>query len=125
MIRANKFSKITRCCVTWVKHAVRFVSKRAAFQPLGLLTVAAMLPQTWRIRFVDMDIRRFCDADIRWADYVLIGAMIVHMQSVVEDVIPRCYNGWRRRSSAAGRYSQPAMRTMPLTSTRWWASAKN
>ena len=73
-----------------LKHAVRFVSKRAAFPPLGLLTVAAMLPRTWAIRLVDMDIRRLRDADIRWADYVLVSAMIVHKQSVREDVIPRC-----------------------------------
>jgi len=73
-----------------LKHAVRFVSKRAAFPPLGLLTVAAMLPKSWNVRLVDMDIRRLCDADVRWADYVLVSAMIVHKQSVQEEVIPSC-----------------------------------
>ena len=72
-----------------LKHAVRFVSKRAAFPPLGLLTVAAMLPRSWNVRLMDMDIRYLRDADIRWADYVLVSAMIVHKQSVQEDVI-RC-----------------------------------
>jgi radical SAM superfamily enzyme YgiQ (UPF0313 family) len=72
------------------KHAVRFVSKRAAFPPLGLLTVAAMIPRSWQVRLVDMDVTRLRDADLRWADYVLIGAMIVHKQSIDEEIIPRC-----------------------------------
>jgi hypothetical protein len=72
------------------KHAVRFVSKRAAFPPLGLITVAAMLPRSWQVRLVDMDVTRLRDADLEWADYVLIGAMIVHKQSIDEEIIPRC-----------------------------------
>jgi radical SAM superfamily enzyme YgiQ (UPF0313 family) len=74
-----------------LKHAVRFVSKRAAFPPLGLLTVAAMLPKSWNVRLVDMEVTRLRDVDIRWADYVLVSAMIVHKQSVQEDIIPRCH----------------------------------
>jgi radical SAM superfamily enzyme YgiQ (UPF0313 family) len=72
------------------KHAMRFISKRAAFPPLGLLTVAAMVPRSWNLRLVDMDVTHLCDADVRWADYVLVSAMIVHKQSVQTDVIPRC-----------------------------------
>lgn len=73
-----------------LKHAVRFVSRHAAFPPLGLLTVAAMLPRSWNLRLVDMDVKRLRDADLRWADYVLIGAMIIHKQSIDEEIIPRC-----------------------------------
>jgi radical SAM superfamily enzyme YgiQ (UPF0313 family) len=73
-----------------LKHAVRFVSRQAAFPPLGLLTVAAMLPRSWNLRLVDMDVTRLRDADLKWADYVLIGAMIVHKQSIDEEIIPRC-----------------------------------
>ncbi len=73
-----------------LKHAVRFMSRQAAFPPLGLLTVAAMLPKSWNLRLVDMDVTRLRDADLRWADYVLIGAMIVHKQSIDEEIIPRC-----------------------------------
>jgi hypothetical protein len=73
-----------------LKHAVRFMARRAAFPPLGLLTVAAMLPRSWNIRLVDMDVQRLRDADLQWADYVLIGAMIVHKQSIEEEIIPRC-----------------------------------
>jgi radical SAM superfamily enzyme YgiQ (UPF0313 family) len=73
-----------------LKHAVRFVARKAAFPPLGLLTVAAMLPRSWNMRLVDMDVHGLRDADLRWADYVLIGAMIVHKQSIDEEIIPRC-----------------------------------
>ncbi len=73
-----------------LKHAVRFVSKRAAFPPLGLMTVAAMLPRDWNLRLMDMDVQRLRDADLEWADYVLVSAMIVHKQSVIDDIIPRC-----------------------------------
>jgi radical SAM superfamily enzyme YgiQ (UPF0313 family) len=73
-----------------LKHAVRFVSRRAAFPPLGLLTVAAMLPRSWNLRLVDMDVTRLRDADLQWADYVMVGAMIVHKQSLDEEILPRC-----------------------------------
>jgi radical SAM superfamily enzyme YgiQ (UPF0313 family) len=73
-----------------LKHAVRFMSRHAAFPPLGLLTVAAMLPRSWNLRLIDMDVNRLRDSDLEWADYVLIGAMIVHKQSIDEDILPRC-----------------------------------
>ncbi|MGD9632120.1 MAG: B12-binding domain-containing radical SAM protein [Pirellulales bacterium] len=73
-----------------LKHAMRFVARRAAFPPLGLLTVAAMLPREWELRLVDMDVERLTDDDVRWADYVMVSAMIVHKASVVEEMLPRC-----------------------------------
>jgi radical SAM superfamily enzyme YgiQ (UPF0313 family) len=71
------------------KHALKFVSKKAAFPPLGLLTVAAMMPGAWEKRLVDMNVRRLKDSDILWADYVCISAMHVQKDSVV-NVIARC-----------------------------------
>jgi radical SAM superfamily enzyme YgiQ (UPF0313 family) len=49
-----------------------------------------MLPREWTLRLVDMDVTRLRDADLQWADYVMVGAMIVHKQSVQEEIIPRC-----------------------------------
>ena len=71
------------------KYALRFISKKAAFPPLGLLTVAAMLPEEWQKKLVDMNITTLTDEDIKWADYVFISAMIVQQKSVKE-VIAQC-----------------------------------
>ncbi|MCU0770355.1 MAG: DUF4070 domain-containing protein [Verrucomicrobia bacterium] len=71
------------------KHALRFVSKKASMPPLGLLTVAAMLPGDWNLKLVDLNVGRLHDRDLLWADYVLIGAMLVQ-QASVHEVVRRC-----------------------------------
>jgi len=71
------------------KHVLRFISKRAAFPPLGLLTLAAMLPNDWELRLVDTNVERLKDSQLRWADYVMISGMIVHKESVNE-IVERC-----------------------------------
>jgi radical SAM superfamily enzyme YgiQ (UPF0313 family) len=73
-----------------LKHALRFVARRAAFPPLGLLTVAAMLPRAWQLRVADMDVAPLTDADVSWADYVMVSAMIVHKASIEAEIVPRC-----------------------------------
>ncbi len=71
------------------KHALKFVRKRAAFPPLGLLTVAAMLPSSWELRLVDGNVRPLRAADLRWADMALISAMTVQREQARE-MIRRC-----------------------------------
>src|SRR5262249_36510741 len=71
------------------KHVLPFISKKAAFPPLGLLTVAAMLPSDWDLRLVDTNVERLRDEDLRWADYVMLSGMIVHKQSA-HRILDRC-----------------------------------
>jgi radical SAM superfamily enzyme YgiQ (UPF0313 family) len=71
------------------KHAIRFVSRKASMAPLGLLTVAAMLPPEWKLKLVDKNVQKLKDSDLRWADYVMLGAMIVQKDSVRE-IVARC-----------------------------------
>ena len=77
------------------QHVLPFVSRKAAFPPLGLLTIAAMLPRTWDLRLVDLNVAPLRDKDLAWADYVLLSAMIVHEPSV-RQVIARCRAAGRR-----------------------------
>lgn len=71
------------------KHALKFIRRRASTPPLGLLTVAAMLPAEWQKRLVDLNVTRLTDADLAWADYAFVGGMVVQRKSARE-VIARC-----------------------------------
>ena len=72
-----------------LNNAVKFISRKASLPPLGLLTVAAMLPQDWDKRLVDTNTRRLRDSDIEWADYVFITGMVIHRESIGH-IIARC-----------------------------------
>jgi len=70
-------------------YALPFIGKKAAFPPLGLLTVAALLPQQWSKRLVDLNVERLPEEDILWADMVFIGGMAVQRKSA-QKIITRC-----------------------------------
>ncbi len=63
------------------KHALEFVGKRAALPPLGLLTVAALLPPDWPVRLVDSNVRSLSGKDLAWADCAFLSAMVVQRES--------------------------------------------
>jgi len=71
------------------KHALKFIHRRATSPPLGLLTVAALLPAAWEKRLVDLNVASLTDADLSWADYAFIGAMTVQRESA-RQLIARC-----------------------------------
>jgi radical SAM superfamily enzyme YgiQ (UPF0313 family) len=71
------------------RHALKFISKRAVFPPLGLLTVASMLPASWEKRLADLNVQKLDETDLRWADYVFLGGMSIQRDSV-RSIIERC-----------------------------------
>jgi len=66
------------------KHALKFIKKKSSSPPLGLLTIAAMLPCTTGKKLVDMNVTTLKDKDIAWADIVFLSAMTVQRKSVNE-----------------------------------------
>jgi radical SAM superfamily enzyme YgiQ (UPF0313 family) len=81
-------------------HALRFIGKKAAFPPLGLLTVAALLPESFQKRLVDMNVEPLTHGDLSWADMVFVSAMAVQRKSCT-DIVSRC-NAMRRKLVAGG-----------------------
>ena len=71
------------------KHALKFIARKAGQPPLGLLTVAALLPAAWSKKLVDLNLAPLDDRDLRWADYVFLGGMSVQAGSA-RMVIARC-----------------------------------
>jgi radical SAM superfamily enzyme YgiQ (UPF0313 family) len=71
------------------RSALKFISKKSSEPPLGLLTVAAMLPDHWEKKLIDMNVSELRDKHIGWADYVFISGMNVHTESIKE-IINRC-----------------------------------
>lgn len=71
------------------KHALKFVKKKASNPPLGLLTVAAMLPPEWNIRLYDLNVKMLPQKELARADYVMISAMIIQRESA-QALIARC-----------------------------------
>lgn len=64
------------------RHLAHAAGRKAAFPPLGLLTIASMLPETWELRLVDTNVNDITDADLAWANVALISAMNVQEASV-------------------------------------------
>src|SRR6267142_5358247 len=66
------------------QHAVGIVGKSASMPPLGLVTLAAQLPADWEVRLVDLNIEPLRDADLEWADALLLSGMLIHADSMHE-----------------------------------------
>src|SRR5512140_3064897 len=62
-------------------YALPFVGKKASIPPLGLLTVASLLPADWEATLVDMNVERLRASDVSRADLVFTSSMIVQRES--------------------------------------------
>ena len=71
------------------KHALKFLGKRAAQPPLGLMTVAALLPGAWKKRLVDTNVELLRDRDLAWADVVMLSGMHIQCESLLA-IVERC-----------------------------------
>ncbi len=68
------------------KYALKFIGKRASLPPLGLATIAGMLPPHWEIRLVDMNVERLKTRDIENCDMVFLSAMSVQQDSAQKTI---------------------------------------
>ena len=71
------------------RHSLKFIRKKSAFPPLGLLTVGSMMPAEWSKRLIDLNVEKLTDEDLAWADYAFISAMVVQRKSA-QHTIARC-----------------------------------
>jgi radical SAM superfamily enzyme YgiQ (UPF0313 family) len=62
---------------------LELVDRKVLLPPLGLVTVAAILPQTWEFKLVDRNIRDVTEAEWGWADLVILSAMIVQKHDLL------------------------------------------
>lgn len=77
------------------KHALPFISKKVSLPPLGLLTVASLIPKEWEKKLIDLNAAKLRDEDIEWADYVFVSGMVVQRDSAKEVI---------RRAKSFGKY---------------------
>ena len=89
------------------QYGLRLIGKRAALPPLGLITVAALLPGHWHVRLVDLNVESLDDEHLRWADIVLTGGLLIQSESMRE-VIARA-RAFQRPVAVGG----PAPTTSP------------
>ena len=62
------------------QETLNLAGLRSTNPPLGLLTVAALLPQDWEFRLIDRNVQMETDADWEWCDLVIISAMVIQKQ---------------------------------------------
>lgn len=61
-------------------------AKRAAQPPVGLMTVAALLPKDWQKRLVDCNVEQLEEGDLAWADVALVSGMHIQREQLISIV---------------------------------------
>ena len=77
------------------QSVLKIVNKRAVYIPLGLITAAALMPRSWELKLVDLNAQPLTDDQLRWADLVFAGAMIVQKESM-RDIVDRAHSLGRK-----------------------------
>jgi radical SAM superfamily enzyme YgiQ (UPF0313 family) len=71
----------------WSYHAfMKMVGLKASVPPLGIITVAALLPQDWEIRFCDRNVQSETDQDWEWCDLVILSAMLAQKDDFLAQI---------------------------------------
>src|SRR4028119_1204311 len=65
---------------------LELVDRKVLLPPLGLVTVAAILPQEWEFKLVDRNVGNVTEADWAWADLVILSAMIVQKEDFLNQI---------------------------------------
>ncbi|MFC1774741.1 B12-binding domain-containing radical SAM protein [Nanoarchaeota archaeon] len=71
------------------KHVLKYIKRKSTFPPLGLLTIASVLPEEWNLKLIDENVREITDENIEWADLIFISAMIVQ-KTRAQEIINHC-----------------------------------
>ena len=65
---------------------LELVNRKVLLPPLGLVTVAALLPQHWEMKLVDRNVSEVQEADWAWAELVIISGMIVQKADMAAQI---------------------------------------
>ena len=82
------------------EKTLALLDRKAMLPPLGLVTVAAILPQEWEFKLVDRNIREVTQAEWDWAELVILSAMIVQKEDLLEQI--RVAKGQGKRVAVGG-----------------------
>lgn len=90
----NLFDQSTKCLIVQTKFSAnsfwnyqsvcKIVGAKYPAAPLGLLTVAALLPQHWIFKLIDENVEPLLDEHLRWADIVCTGGMLPQQKHLLE-----------------------------------------
>lgn len=81
---------------------LELVDRKVLLPPLGLITVAAILPQDWEFKLVDRNLRNVTEAEWDWAELVILSAMIVQKQDLLDFIREAKQRG--KRVAVGGPY---------------------
>ncbi len=95
------FRGFTKCLIVQTKFSdysfwnyqdvCKIVGAKYPAAPLGLLTLAALLPQQWIFKLIDENVEPLLDEHLKWADIVCTGGMLPQQKSMLE-FIKRAHN---------------------------------